>query len=310
MKDLLAWWFFPKPKRVSSIIKIIIGLLIFSCFFGALIGNTIDFIHAFVNPPLYIGKSYLLLPIISTLFTNAIFWGGLFYFPYYIFGKRSEGRKRYLISLLLVALIISIVFAGRLPTKPGSYKIALTQLAHCEARLGEMEAGGRFYTLREFGYDIARFTKPISDNIINEEHYFSDLVIFYKRSEMSWEEYDRLPLDMESTIALVAEDLYGSDGYERAMVLWFQYEELPSTPASVRTKYRSNHPEVDASLLFWGKSTSPASGMKASDREMAAEMLSRWFDYYGIDMKMHPHFANWSLLTEEEWLDWAKRYLK
>ena len=305
MKALFIWWFF--PKRVSSVIKILIGLFICYSFFDALIRNTADLIDAFVNPPLYLGTSYLLLPIISSLFTTAIFWSGLFCLPYYILGKRSEGRKRYLIPSLLAALIIGSAFAGAVYTKPGTVEITRTELTLLEARLGEMNKRGEFYTLREFSYDIAKLTNPLPDFFINEAEGFSKLVLFYKDCEKEWEEYDRLPYDMESAIASVAERLYGTDDYYLAGILWSLYDELPSTPTSMGTKYRSNHPEVEASLLFWGKVTRPASGMKISDREMTAELLLKWFDHYGIDKRMHPHFANWSLLTEEEWLDWVKK---
>lgn len=300
MKDLLAWWFF--PKRLSSIIKILIGLLICYGFFDALIRNSIDLIDAFINPPLYLGTSYLLLPIISALFTKAILWSGLLYLPYYIFGKRSEGIKRYLMPILLVALIIGSGFAGAFYTKPGSIEINRTQLALLEARLGERQLGGDYYTVREFGYDIARLTKfspdytiPIPDYLISEAEGFSKLVLFYKDCEKEWKEYDRLPLDKESTIALVSEELYGSDGYWLAGVLWSQNDELPNTSTSGRTKYRLEHPDVDASLIFWGKSTQSVfyKGSKEGDEVVA--LLKTWFDKYSIDKYKHPHWANWTL---------------
>jgi hypothetical protein len=140
-------------------------------------------------------------------------WGGLFYVIYYIFGKRSEGIKRYLIPILLVALIIGSGFGGGMYTKPGSIEITQKQLALLEARLGERQLGGGYYTIREFGYDIAKLTKPIPDILVNGAEGFSKLVLFYEDCEKEWEEYDRLPLDNESTIALVSEELYGSDGY-------------------------------------------------------------------------------------------------
>lgn len=140
MKALFMWWFF--QKRASSVIKILIGLFISYSFVDALIRNTIDLIDAFVNPPLYLGTSYLSLPIVFTFFTKAVFWGGLFYLPYYILEKRGEGKKKYLIPILLAALIIGSTFAGVLYTKPGPLEITRTQLASLEARLGEMNKRG------------------------------------------------------------------------------------------------------------------------------------------------------------------------
>ena len=71
--NLLSWWF--SPKRVSSVIKIITGLFICYTFFEVLIRNIIDLIHTLISPPLYIAAAYTLLPIISAIFTWAIYWG-------------------------------------------------------------------------------------------------------------------------------------------------------------------------------------------------------------------------------------------
>lgn len=203
--------------------------------------------------------------------------------------------KRYITSILLVILIVGGIFGASCTKSPNAYQIALNDLAECEARLGEMNKMGEFYTLREFGYDIARLTKPIPDDMLTVEYGFSELVIFYKWAEMSWEEYNRLPLDMESTIALVAEELYGSDGYLLTTVLWDQYDELPSTPTSVRTKYRLNHPEIDALLLFWGKSTKSVFHRGTKEWEEVSNLLLTWFNNYKIDKRMHPVFADWTI---------------
>ena len=294
MKDLLAWWFFPKrAKRVSSIIKILIGFLVVSSFFSTLIGNIPDLIHALVNPPLYLGMSYLLLPTTSALFTEAILWGGLFYLPYYIIGKRSEGRKRYLIPILLASIIIGSFWAVGVYTKPSTVEITRTQLAILEARLGEINKMGKIYTLQEFGYDIAKLTKDTPDLFLNEAEGFSKLVLFYKDCEKEWKLYDVLPGDMESTIADIAEKLYGSDGYWLAGVLWLQYDELPSTPtSSIRTEYRLDHPKVDASLLFWGKVDRSVSRRGSSEGDEVMRLLRLWWAQYGIERNMRPK-ATW-----------------
>lgn len=259
MKALFVWWFF--PKRVPSVIKILIGLFICYSFFDALIRNTTDLIDAFVNPPLYLGTSYLLLPIIFTFFTKAVFWGGLFCLPYYIFGKRSEGGKRYLIPILLAVLIIGSAFAGALYTKPGTVEITRTQLTLLEARLGEMNKRGEFYTLREFSYDIAELTNPLPDFFINEAEGFSKLVLFYKDCEKEWEEY----------------------------------YELPSSPAKIREDWRKSHVEEEAMLLFWGKSTKSVFYKGTKESEEVSNLLLTWFNDYKIDRRMHPAFADWTL---------------
>lgn len=203
--------------------------------------------------------------------------------------------KRYITSILLVILIVGGIFGVSCTKSPNAYQIALNDLAQREAKMGEMNKVGEFYTLREFGYDIARLTEPIPDDMLTEEYGLSKLVIFYKQAEMSWEEYDRLHLDMESTIALVAEELYGTDGYVWAKVLWSQYDELSSTPTSVRTKYRLNHPEVDALLLFWGKSTKSVFYRGTKEWEEVSNVLGVWFNDYKIDKRMHPAFADWTI---------------
>lgn len=207
-------------------------------------------------------------------------------------------KKRYIISILLVVLIVGGIFSTSCTKSPNALQIALDGLAECEDRLGEMNSIGEFYTLREFGYDIAELTNPVPDLFINEAEGFSKLVLFYKDCEKEWEEYNRLPLDMESTIALVAEELYGSERYWLAGVLWSQYDELTSVPTSVRTEYRRNHPELDASLFFWGKSTKLVFYRGTEESEEVSNLLLTWFNNYKIDKRMHPAFASWSLPGE------------
>ncbi|MFC1977177.1 hypothetical protein ACFLWS_02785 [Chloroflexota bacterium] len=269
MKDLLVWWFSPKrAKRVSSIIKIIIGLLIVFSFFDALIRNTTDLIDAFVNPPMYPGTSYLLLPIISSFFTMAILWSVLFYLPYHIFGKRSEGRKRYLVPIILVALLVGSLFAGGLYYKPSTIEITRTQLALLEDRLGEMNNMGAFYTVREFSYDITKLTKPLPDYMINEAEGFSELVLFYKDSEKEWAELYNIPAGDKAA----------------------KMRGLPT-----EDEWRKNHIEAEAMLLFWGKYDKSVFRVGTKEAEEVKSLLRIWFDQYGIDKRMLPAFANWTL---------------
>jgi len=207
-------------------------------------------------------------------------------------------KRRYIISILLVVLIVGGIFGASCNKSPSTLQITLDELAECEGRLGEMNIRGEFYTLREYGYDIAKLTKPLPDLFINEGEGFSKLALFYKDCEKEWEEYNRLPLDMESTIALVAEELYGSDDYWLAGVLWYQYDELPSIPTGVRTEYRLNHPEVDASLFFWGKSAKLIFYRGTEESEEVSNLLLTWFNDYKIDKRMHPAFASWALPGE------------
>ena len=265
MKGLLAWWFFPKrAKRFTFIIKLLIGLLIVFSFFSTLIGNMIDLINAYVKPPLYLNTSYLLLPITFTLFMKAVFWGGLFYLPYFIFGKRSSGKKRYLIPILLASLIMGSVYAAGLYTKPDIVEITRTQLALLEARLGEINRMGEFYTVREFSYDIAELIEPVPDFFINETEGFSKLVVFYEDSEKEWEEY-----------------------------YW-----LPSEPSNIREEWRQSHIEAEAMMLFWGRVNQSVFNGGTQEWEQVSNLLLTWFNDYKINQRMHPAFADWTLLQK------------
>lgn len=156
------------------------------------------------------------------------------------------GGKRYLIPILLISIIMGSFLARMIYTKPGTVEITRTQLTLLEARLGNINKMGQFYTLKEFGYDIDKLTKPLPEIFINEGEGFSKLVLFYKDCEKSWEEYGMLwSGDMDSEFAFLSKQVYGSDwsdgfghGYGTAKFLWSQYDEHPNQTASVRTKYR------------------------------------------------------------------------
>ena len=262
MKDLLAWWFFPKrAKLFSSIIKIIIGLLIVLSFCTTLIGNVLDWIDAYVNPPQYLGISFLLLPITYSLVVKAVFWCVLFYLPYYIFGKRGEGTKRYLIPILLISMLISSFFATGVYTKPSNVEVTQTQLALLEARLGEINRMGEFYTLREFSTDITKLTKSTPDFFLTKEEGFSDLVVFYKECEDNWKEYY---------------ELIGSD--------------------KVRDNWRNNHVEEEAMLIFWGKYSKSVFTRNSAGGKEVGKLLDIWVRKYGITESMAPD-ADWTDLV-------------
>ena len=202
--------------------------------------------------------------------------------------------KKYLTPILIVILIVGGML-GASCSKPDVYETALKELDEAQGRLGEVDEQGRFYTLREFSYDIDRLTEPLPDDWITEEMGFSELVIFYKQSEASWEEYSHLRMDMESLIASIAEELYGSDTYWLAESLWDEYDRLPSKPTSVRTKYRSNHSEVEARLLFWAKVSKSVFYKGTPEGDEVVRLLSDMFGSYGITKRMHPRWAQWGM---------------
>lgn len=265
MKDLLLWWFSPK-KRFSPIIKILIGAFIVFAFGSSVIGNSIDLIDAFRHPPLFIGVSHLVLPIVSSFIVSSTLYAGLFYLPYCILGSKKRYSIRILLAVLTIGTVLSVAALGEY-IAPYYPTFEAKELTAAEAKLGTIQASGDYYTLREFGYDIARLTKfppdytiPIPDYMITEGAGYPELVIFYKESE----------------------------------ALWAEYEQLTNKPTSVRREYRSNHPEVEARLLFWGKYSFKDSVFTQGSPE-AEEIISlilMWFDQYDIDRRMHPAFTN------------------
>lgn len=121
MKELLLWWF--SPKQSYSIIKIPIGAATVIIFILSLIWDFADFIAAFRTEPLFTGLFLLFLPLFFfVFFADAIFAGGVFYLPYYIFEEEREGWKSLLkhIGILfgvfvLLRAIRMFVFAGWSP---------------------------------------------------------------------------------------------------------------------------------------------------------------------------------------------------
>jgi len=157
---------------------------------------------------------------------------------------------------------------GAIYAKPSTVEVTQTQLALLEARLGEMNKIGEFYTVREFSYDIVKLTEPLPDLVINETEGFSKLVLFYKDCEQAWEELYKIPAETKAA-------------QRRGMV--------------DRTTWRKNHIEVEAMLLFWGKYDQSVFYKGSQEFNEVKGLLKIWFGKYGIDKRMHPAFANWTL---------------
>ena len=262
MKALFIWWFSPK-KRFSSVIKILFGGFIAFVFVSSVINNSVDLIDAFRNPPLFIGVSHLVLPVISSFMISSCLWAGLFYLPYCILGS----KKRYMIRILLAVLTIGTMFsvtAAKEYIAPYYPTIEAKELTAAQAKLGDMNKMGEFYTLREFGYDIARITEPFPDYMITEDSGFPKLVIFYKECEDKWADYYI----------------------------------LPTISSQFRNEWRESHIEEEAMLLFWGMVDKSIFRLGTPEWEKVSNLLVTWFGYFEIDKRMHPAFANWTLLPK------------
>ncbi len=73
--------------------------------------------------------------------------------------------KRLLVILVAGLFLLTACATSAQETETSTTPLEVTQaqLAECEDRLGEMNSMGEFYTLREFGYDIAKLTEPLPD---------------------------------------------------------------------------------------------------------------------------------------------------
>lgn len=260
MKRLLAWWFAPKGR--ASIIKIPIGIVLGGNLLYILITGLVDLNNTIEKPPQYLGISYLLPSTITSFIGRSILWGVLFLLPYWIFRTRIAGKERLLaLSLLGVLMIVGSCFL-LLYTKPGVVDITSAQLAVLESRLGQIDASGEFYTVREYGNDVARLTKTIPDFLLSEDEGFSPLVLFYEDCEKEWRVYT-----------------------------W-----LPSEPPSIREDWRKEHVEAEAMILFWGLEEKSVFYKGTKEGQHVSSLLMTWFTNYHIDRRMHPAFANWTLL--------------
>lgn len=154
---------------------------------------------------------------------------------------------------------------GSEPQDPTEFQDIQTSLRDNEARLGELDATGRYYTIGDFGNQIASSTRPLPDYSILEEYGFSSMVVFYMESSGKWEE------------------LY----------------KLPSTR---RNAWRKEHIYEEAMLLFWEKYSSSVFVKGSPEAEEIMSLLRMWFDLYGIDRYKHGHWADWTLpiVPEEE----------
>jgi len=128
-------------------------------------------------------------------------------------------------------------------------------------RLGEMDAVGRYYEVRDYYGNFKNLTENVPDDMITEDYGFTDFAIFCKESEDAWEE------------------LY----------------KIKSSPSRLRKEWRENHVETEAMLLFWGMYSESIFTRGSSEWSEVSSLLRVWFDLYGIDKRMHSKWADWNL---------------
>jgi len=150
------------------------------------------------------------------------------------------------------------ILAGTNPPDPGVYEQALLDLVDLETRLGTKDDEGRYYTLKQFGGNIATIVKPLPPDMVSEDYGFSELVVFYAECSQRW-------------------------------------EPLYNLPSEARDDWREAHITEEAMLLFWGKYSESVFTVGSPQWEEARKLLTIWFDYYNIDKTKHPAFATWEV---------------
>ena len=147
---------------------------------------------------------------------------------------------------------------GSEPQDPTEFQDIQTSLRDNEARLGELDAVGRYYTIGDFGRQIESSIKPLPDYSLLEEYGFSSMTIFYVECKDKWEELYKLP-------------------------------------SKRREAWRKEHIYEEAMLLFWEKYSSSVFTKGSPEAEEITALLRMWFDLHDIDRYKHGHWADWTL---------------
>lgn len=159
----------------------------------------------------------------------------------------------------LVEKIRKAVLSGE-PPDPDIFDKAQDELVELEAQLGQVDAEGRFYTLRNLASDIDRLTGGIDDDMLTEDYHWSPLVIYY---------------------------LEGRDEYRDFLKL--------STVGDKRDNYRRENLEFNAWCCFWGFYKDSLYFIGTTEWNEFINIMRTLFDGYQIDARMHPMWADWGM---------------
>ncbi len=141
---------------------------------------------------------------------------------------------------------------------PAKLKVAMEKIEEAEANLGTIGITGRYYTIGDYGSEIASLTKKIPSILVTEQEGFAPMVLFYKDSEAQW-------------------------------------AELYTLPSSKRNAWRKEHILEEAMLLFWERYSSSVFTRGSPEAKEVKSILQMWFDLYGIDRTMHGEWTSWML---------------
>ena len=154
---------------------------------------------------------------------------------------------------------------------PTKLQAAMERIDEAQTRLGTIDITGRYYTVGDFGGEIASTTKSIPNILITEQEGFAPMVLFYKDSEAQWEELFNLP---------------ANDKVAKRRGL------------STRDEWRKEHILEEAMLLFWEKFNKSVFILGTPEANEVKALLQMWFDLYGIDRAMHGKWSDWTLPVE------------
>lgn len=155
---------------------------------------------------------------------------------------------------------------GADPVPPDVFEKAQLKLEEARDMIGTRDITGKYFTLGDYGNLVASVTKGFPDILTSEYAGSHALDIFYKECEAQWEEYYL----------------------------------LPTSPTTIRRKWREEHPEEEAMMLFWEKLSSSVFPAGSEGWETVAGLLLLWFNLYKLDKTMHKEWANWGLDLYQE----------
>jgi len=108
MKEMFAWWFF--PRRSYSVIKIPLACVILFFFVSTLVDGGTLLVDAFRHETLFTGVLLFIFPMLGmTFFTGVILWGGLFYLPYHVLEGDQQGKKALAKSIGILLAVVGVL---------------------------------------------------------------------------------------------------------------------------------------------------------------------------------------------------------
>lgn len=149
---------------------------------------------------------------------------------------------------------------GGKPADPDVFDKGQTDLMNLQAELGQVDAVGKFYVLRNFATDIKKATSKIPDDMLTTEYGWSELVLYY---------FDFM------------------EEYE-------SFQDITSV-GDARGDYRKGHPEFNVWLCFWGFYSTSLSKPGTEEWYEFLNHIQTLFDFHNIDARMHGEWADWSL---------------